>query len=58
MNFSADSAENAVVFSITNFKGQFFCDDFRYKETIFIAKGDIEVDLKKIEITAGIGFDK
>ena len=58
MNFAADSAENAVVFSITNFKGQFFCDHFRYKETIFVAKGDIEVDLKKIEITAGVGFDK
>lgn len=31
-------------------------DHFRYKETIFVAKGSVEVDLKKIGITVGVGF--
>lgn len=46
--FYTDTNENAVIFEVTDFRGQFYCDKFRYKETIFVAKGSIEVDLKKI----------
>ena len=48
VNFSTDVSQNAVIFSVTDFRGTFFCDHFRYKETIFVAKGSIEVDMKKI----------
>ena len=58
VQFTTDVSDNAVIFEVTNFKGTFFCDHFRYKETIFVAKGSIEVDLKKIQITAGVGFGK
>ena len=58
VQFVTDVQDNAVVFEVTDFRGTFFCDHFRYKETIFIAKGNIEVDLKKIQITAGVGFGK
>lgn len=43
---------------MTDFRGTFYCDHFRYKETIFVAKGSVEVDLKKIQIKAGVGFGK
>ena len=58
VQFTTDISENAVIFEVTDFRGTFFCDKFRYKETIFVAKGSVEVDLKKIQITAGIGFEK
>jgi len=54
--FTTDVSENAVIFEVTNFAGTFLSDHFRYKETIFIAKGNLEVDMKKIKITAGVGF--
>ena len=58
VQFTTDMANNAVIFEVTDFRGTFFCDHFRYKETIFVAKGSVEVDLKKIKITAGVGFGK
>ena len=58
VQFTTDVTDNAVIFEVTDFRGTFFCDKFRYKETIFVAKGSIEVDLKKIQITAGVGFGK
>lgn len=58
VNFTTDVGENAVIFSVSDFRGTFLCDHFRYKETIFVAKGSVEVDLKKIKITAGVGFSK
>jgi len=58
VQFITDVTDNAIVFEVTDFRGTFYCDHFRYKETIFVAKGDIEVDLKKIKITAGVGFGK
>ena len=48
VQFTTDIQDNAIVFEVTNFKGTFFCDKFRYKELLFVAKGSIEVDLKKI----------
>ena len=48
VQFITDSQNNAIIFEVTDFRGQFYCDKFRYKETIFVAKGSIEVDLKKI----------
>jgi len=58
VQFTTDVSENAVIFEVTDFRGTFYCDHFRYKETIFIAKGSVEVDLKKIQIKAGVGFGK
>ena len=58
VQFITDSSNNAVIFEVTDFRGTFMCDHFRYKETIFVAKGSVEVDLKKIKITAGVGFGK
>ena len=58
VKFVTDVSDNAVIFEVTDFRGTFFCDHFRYKETIFVAKGSIEVDMKKIQITAGVGFGK
>ena len=58
VQFTTKPTENAVIFEVTDFRGTFYCDHFRYKETIFVAKGSVEVDLKKIQITAGVGFGK
>ena len=58
VQFTTDVQDNAIVFEVTNFKGTFYCDHFRYKELLLVAKGSIQVDLKKIRITAGVGFGK
>lgn len=58
VKFTTDVQNNALVFEVDNFEGTFYCDHFRYKELLLVAKGSIEVDLKKIKVTAGIGFDK
>ena len=58
VSFTTDVGNNAVIFEISDFRGTFFCDHFRYKELLFVAKGSVEVDLKKIKVTAGVGFGK
>ena len=57
VRFYTSVAENAVIFEMDNLSCQFYCDKFRYKETIFIAKGDIEVDMKDVKIVVGLAFD-
>ena len=58
VSFVTDVSDNGVIFEVSDFRGTFFCDHFRYKEGILVAKGSVEVDLKKIQITAGVGFGK
>ena len=58
VQFITDSQANTITLEVSNIKGQFYCDKFRYKETIFVAKGSIEVDLRDIKVTAGIKFGK
>lgn len=58
IQFTTDLSQNAVIFEVTDFRGTFSCGDFRYKELIFVATGHVEVEMKKIQITAGIGFEK
>ena len=58
VQFTTDVQDNAIILEVTDFRGTFYCDQFRYKELLFVAKGSIEVDLKKIQITAGVGFGK
>ena len=40
-----------------NLSCQFYCDKFRAKELIFVAKGDVEVDMKDVKIVVGLAFD-
>ena len=41
VQFITDVTDNAVIFEITDFTGTFYCDHFRYKETIFVATGSV-----------------
>ena len=41
VQFTTDVQDNAVVFEVTDFKGTFYCDHFRYKELLLVAKGSI-----------------
>ena len=58
VTFTTDSQNNAVIFEVSDFRGTFYCDHFRYKETIFVAKGHVTVHMKKIQITAGVKFGR
>ena len=56
VKFYTDPATNSVYFEVSDFTGEFYCDHFRFKKTIFVAKGRIEVDLRKILIRVGVTF--
>ena len=57
ITFYTSVAENAVIMEVDNLSCQFFSEHFRAKETIFIAKGDVEVDMKDVKIVVGLAFD-
>lgn len=54
MNFTADPAKNALVFSVTDLTGGFKSESFRYKESIFIATGSADVSMKNVSVSVGI----
>ena len=57
VEFTTDVANNAVVLTCKKMSGQFYSDHFYYRELgIFVARGDLEVDLNTIKIQIGLGF--
>lgn len=56
VRFYTQVAENAIVLEMDNLSCQFFSEHFRAKETIFVAKGDVEVDMKDVKIVVGLSF--
>lgn len=57
VTITTDVANNAMVLRCDKLSGKYIGDDFRYKETIFIATGHLEVDIDTIMIQFGISFD-
>ena len=57
VRFYTSVEENAVILEMDNLSCQFYCDKFRAKELIFVAKGDVEVDMKDVKIVVGLAFD-
>ena len=57
VRFYTSVEQNAVIFEMDNLSCQFYCDKFRAKELIFVAKGDVEVDMKDVKIVVGLAFD-
>ena len=56
VQFSVDTANNALVLTCNDITGQFVTKDFSYKELIFIATGLAEVDLEQITLALGVKF--
>ena len=56
VEFTVDTAKNAIVLTCKDLSATFVTRDFRMKEFIFIATGTAEVDLETIEIALGIEF--
>ena len=56
VQFSVDTAKNALVLTCSDVTGQFVTKDFSAKEFIFIATGLAEVDLEKITLALGVSF--
>ena len=57
VEFTTDIEKNAVVLTCKKMSGQFYSDHFYYRELgIFVARGDLEVDLNTIKIQIGLGF--
>ena len=48
VTFTTDSQANAIIFDVTDFRGTFYCNHFRYKELLLVAKGSVTVHMKKI----------
>jgi len=57
VQFFTDVENNAVVMRCDKLSAKFRSNAFRYKETIFVAKGYAEVDINQIDIQFGIKFD-
>jgi len=54
---STDTKNNAMVLRCEKLSGKFVNDEFRYKETLLIADGHLEVDIDTILIQFGVSFD-
>ena len=57
VTITPDVANNAIVLKCNKLSGEFINDSFRYKETIFIAKGHLKVEIDTVEIQFGIRFE-
>ena len=56
VEFSVDTANNALVLTCNDITGQFVTKEFSVKEFIFIATGLAEVDLNQITLALGVQF--
>lgn len=57
VNFWADSANNAVVFTCNKMTAKFVSNHFYYQESVFLkAWGKMVVELNTIDIQVGVGF--
>ena len=56
VEFTVDTAKNAIVLTCNDLSATFVTRDFRAKEFIFIATGTAEVDLETIKLALGIEF--
>lgn len=54
VTFTVDTANNAIVLTCNDLSATFRTNDFRYKETIFVAKGHAEVDMNTVKIGFGL----
>ena len=54
--FVADVANNAVVLKNSKVSAKACSSQFRYKEGLLIAKGDVEADMNTVNIEAGLSF--
>jgi len=55
--FSTDSENNAVHLKCAKLSAMFRSEHFRYKETIFVAKGHAEVDINTIDVEFSLKFN-
>ena len=56
VQFSVDTAQNALKLTMNNLSANFYTDSFRAHSWIFVAKGHAEVDMKTVNIGLGLSF--
>ena len=55
--FGVDVAKNAITLNVNNLTANYYCDDFRGHEWIFVAYGHIHVELETIALGIGLSFE-
>ena len=56
VNFYNDIANNAVIFEADNLSASFHCGHFKLKEGFVQAKGNADVELRRLKLQVGIGL--
>ena len=57
VNFTPNVSQNALIFSVTDLSGEFNCEHFKFKESVLVATGSVNVKMRNMSVVVGVKMD-